>query len=255
MKHMKQLPKKLRGHLDEFISAVCNQKLDDALHLMEKIDWEKYNRSNQYDLPLKDRRSVLFWLGHQYGEFHRKHPRTNNLFFKKVFQAALDNGFDPYTEDHFWQMANDYLTPELKTITKILDAHPHDNLQHSSLLSYVCSNYLVHPWLLKQTLNLPNASVWLQHETTLFEQIWDGEMNSEADEKEVCQAHQLLMDHDAIISATFAAKCPELIALFDDSGIHAKIKQILEAAQVQYQKNLLLAATASQGQRGVARKM
>jgi len=252
---MKQLPKKLRGHLDEFVSAVCNQKLDDALHLMEKIDWKKYNRANQYDLPLKDRRSVLFWLGHQYEEFHRKHPRANNLFFTKVFQAALDNGFDPYTEDHFWQMTNDHRTPELKAITKILDAHPHDNLQQSSLLSYVCSNYLVHPWLLKQTLNLPNASLWLQHETTLFEQIWDGQINSEADEKDVCLAHQLLVDHNAIISAKFAAKCPELIELFDDSGIHAEIKHILEDAQTQYQKNLLLAATASQDQRGATRKM
>jgi len=252
---MKQIPKKLRSQLDEFISAVCNQKLDEALQLMEKIDWKTYNRANQYDLPLKDRKSVLFWLGNQYSEFRRKHPRSNNLFFKKVFQAALDNGFDPYTEDQFWQMANDYLTPELKTITQMLDAHPHNNLQYSSLLSYVCGNYLVHPWLLKQTLNLPNAQVWLQHETTLFEQIWDGQMNSEGDEKDVYQAHQLLMNHNAIISEKFAAKCPELIELFDDSDIYPKIKQTLEAAQTQYQRNLLLAATASSGKTASARKL
>lgn len=252
---MKQIPKKLRSQLDEFITAVCDQKLDDALQLVEKINWKTYNRASEFDLHSKWQCSVLHWLCHQHDEFCEAHPRRKNVFFKEVFQKALDWGYDPYKEDYLWHITNNELTPSVKATAQVLDAHNHDLLQQSSLISYVCSNYLVHPWMVKYTLSLPNAQQWVQQEPELLQNIWDGQTCGDGDEKEIYMAHRYLLNNNVIVTEKFVSDIPSLLEIYSDSQYHTQLEQLFEITRTHREKELLLSAITPTSKQSSARKM
>lgn len=253
---MKKIPKKLHDQLLHLDAAILNEDIQQSLDVIEEINWTTYNLAALANLPHTQSVSVLRVLTSQDHRFRIDHPRRKNMFFEKVFSAALQKGFDPYAEECLWDLTNNLPCAHTKHIAKLLDSHPHANLQFSSFVAYVCSNYLVHPWLLKYTLSLPNAPQWLQHEKTLFDAIWNGEVCNRNDEKDVLLAHQYLLDNNAIITAEFLSRFQNVVANQSEyPDVQKQIEHMYQTTHNLYEKRLLNTATHNTGSAVAARKM
>lgn len=254
---MKKVPKQLHDQLLRLDAAILSEDLQQTLDIVGVIDWSTYNLAALANLPHTQSVSVLRILTSQDQRFRAPHPRSKNMFFEKVFSAALQKGFDPYAEDCLWDITNNPPCAHTKHIAKLLDAHPHTNLQSSSFVAYVCSNYLVHPWLLKYTLSLPNAPQWLQHENALFDTIWNGEVCSRHDEKDILLAHQYLLDNNAIITAEFLSRFQQEVVANQSEypDVQKQIEHMYYTTHNLYEKRLLNTATHNAGSTLATRKM
>lgn len=256
---MKIIPKKLNAQLLEFDQAVLNEDALRAMRLVEDIDWKKYNTAASANLPHKQSVSVLRCLLSQDTRFCLDNTKKNT-FFENVFKSALSHGFDPYTEEFLWDVVNNTNSRQDKSVCKkiarMLDATDHTHLQYSSFLKYVCTNYLVQPWLLKYTLSLPSASVWVENEETLFDDIWEGQSTGPEDEKDIRTAHRYLLDAHAPISSSFV-KFMQWFgeSCFDSPNVEKEIKNVFAATKSLYEKRNLLNAIQPTTIASPARKM
>ncbi len=242
---MKKIPTKLNEDLVRLTTAIGNDDLQQALNAVGLIDWPTYTLVSLANFNLKN--DVLWNLMQHDNQFRKTAPRKKNMFFEKVFKAALQKGFDPYAEDTMFDIHNTPASPFVKHFAKIMDAHSHIDLQHSSFLASVCCNYLVHPWMLKYALNLPNAAASLRHETGLFDRIWDAEPTAHADEKDILIAHQYLLDHNALISSEFVERMEKLIDIPSEyPDIQKRAEELCRVTRSAYEKQMLLSATHNQ---------
>lgn len=253
--HMKKIPKKLHKQLMQLDAAILSEDLQKSIDCVDEIDWTTYTLAALANLPYKESVSVLRILSSQEQRFRDAKPRGKNVFFQKVFVAALQKGFDPYAEEILWDIVNDRPTPHCKQIAKLLDANPHTNMQSSSFVAYVCSNYLVHPWLLKHTLGLPHAANWLAQEPLLFSNIWNGEAQSVRDQKDVVLAHQYLLNNNAIITANFLTRFQNIVDNEEWPDVQHEVEGLYQTTRAAYEKRLLNAVTQNAGSSPNARKM
>lgn len=244
---MKKIPKKLHEQLMQLDAAILNEDLQKSIDCVQKIDWHTYTLASLANLPYKESISVLRVLSSQDQRFRNTKPRGKNVFFQKVFAFALQKGFDPYAESILWDIANELPAPCCKQIAKLLDAHPHTNMQSSSFVAYVCSNYLVHPWLLKYTLSLPNAAAWLAQENQLFDSIWNGEAYDLRDQKDVMLAHQYLVANNAPITADFLYRFQSIVENEEWPDVQGEVERLYQTTRAIYEKRLLSAVTQNAG--------
>lgn len=239
---MKKIPEKLNENLLRLTTAIKNSDLQQALDAVELVDWPTYTVVSLANLNIENQ---ILWALMQHDDRCRKTaPRKKNVFFEKVFTAALEKGFDPYAEDKIFDLHNTPPSSFVKHFAKIMDAHPHKHLQHSSFLASVCCNYLVHPWMLKYALNLPNAAAALRQETSLFDHIWNGETTDHADEKDILIAHQYLLDHKAPITFKFVQRLEKLIDIPSKyPDIQKRAEELCRVTRSAYEKQILLSAT------------